>query len=148
MSILLHKKYGLNPTIYNCFFCGEAIGLLLPGSKTTKFKKAGLADADGKMKSSIGCIDKEPCDKCKEYMKQGVILISIDEKKSQNDFENPYRTGGWCVVKDDYIKRVFESLGEKDLMDRTLKQRATFVPDPLWDKLRLPRGEIDTKNKK
>ena len=92
------------------------------------------------MKSNIGCIDKEPCSKCKGYMERGIILISVDEEKSKGDMENPYRTGGWVVVKEEALKRMIQP---QELLDQILKQRVAFLPDEVWDLLELPRGPVE-----
>jgi hypothetical protein len=68
-------------------------------------------------------------------MEMGVILISVDEKKSE-DQKNPYRTGGWCVVKEEAIRRAVTS---PELLEDVMKKRVAFLPDDVWDMLGLPR---------
>jgi len=105
--------------------------------------------------------DMEPCDKCKEYMSQGVILISVRDGEMERDesrcerekrefdklpyaqrhhgfrfMPNPYRTGGWCAVTDETIKKVFS----QQMAESVLDWRWAFVEDKAWDALRLPRG--------
>lgn len=139
-SIRLHPKHGVNPMLTNCFYCGESSGIALLGSITTAMKK-GLAEAgapvseDGEAPRQGVVLDKEPCQKCTGYMEMGVIAISIDEKKS-DDMENPYRSGGWCVMSEDWVKRVIHS---QDLIDHILKRRVVFIPDDAWDAMELPR---------
>jgi hypothetical protein len=117
MSIRLHKEHGLNPTIPTCFICGkEKNEVVLLGAA---FKEQAPMHM---------VLDKSPCDQCKEYMKLGVILISV---KDGSDHEDPYRTGGWVVVKKEAARRMFgESLG---------KSRMAFLEDTAWDKIGLPR---------
>ena len=135
MSIRLHSKHGLNPTMTKCFFCGESKDILLVGSKVTQFRNAGVpVSSDGKMPMNIGAVGYEPCQKCKKYMDMGVILISV---KDGEEGKNPYRTGGWVVVKDDYISKVFDTHISQDI----LKNRVAFIPDESWDRLGLPRGK-------
>lgn len=74
------------------------------------------------------CINKEPCDQCKKYMKQGILLISIRDNINK---ENPYRTGAITVIKEKAAKRIFNV----DI----LKSRAAFIEDSVWDKIGLPR---------
>jgi hypothetical protein len=74
-------------------------------------------------------------------MEQGVILISVDEKKSGGDMQNPWRTGGWCVVKDDAIKRMGM---DPKLEEDTLKKRVAFIQDEAWNLLGLPREGTKT----
>lgn len=124
----------------NCFICGEASGVALMGVINTKTRKA-LAEAgaevvNGEAPRKGVVLDKEPCDTCKGYMEKGVILISVDEARS-DDMENPYRTGEWCVMSVDYIERVFQP---PELVEQVLAKRMAWVPDDAWEMLGLPRG--------
>ena len=136
MGIYLHEKHGLNPALYQCYLCGEDIGLILPGAKIQRFKNAGLADESGEMNRRIGAINEEPCDKCKEYMSQGIIFIST------KDNDRDYRTGGWCVVKESAL----EHMGiHEELLKSIYEKRVCFIQDTIYDRLGLPRGEIDAE---
>ncbi len=122
MSIRLSEKYGVNPCIPKCFFCGENKNELLLFGRIN-----GDIEAP---KNTV--FDKNPCDKCQEYMKLGVILISV---KDGTDNENPYRTGGWCVVKDSAISK----FQPQSLVDHILSARVAFVPDEVWNILGLTK---------
>lgn len=125
----LSKEYGVNPTIPMCFICGENKNEII------------LMDANrGKEAPRPGTVafDREPCDKCREFMKEGIILISVDAEKSKYDMDNPYRTGGWCVVRDEAVKEFVEG----DIINEILKKRICFVPDEAWEHIGLPRGEV------
>jgi len=135
MNIQLHPKHGLNPTMDTCFYCGEAKNILLVGNHTQRFKEEGLADSTGRMNHQIGVTDMEPCSNCAKYMKQGIILIST--KDEIND--EPYRTGGWVVIKEEALKRMINV----ELFEQIRKKHFAFVPDVVWDKLGLPRGEVE-----
>ena len=107
----------------NCFFCNEAKEILL----------------DRRLRNSLprsAVYNHEPCDKCKGYMQQGIILISVNEKLTK-DMQNPYRSGGWCVIKEEAIRRMLQP---GDLLNDILKKRMAFVPDNAWDALGLPRA--------
>ena len=140
----LHPKHGLNPTLTTCYYCNEPADILLVDSRTKEFKRAGLANEDGEMQMNIGVVDAQPCAKCNVYMKQGVILLSMRDgeetemEKAQQErrLPNPYRTGGWIVVRDEFIQRV---IYPPELAKQILKQRFCFVPDLVWNKLELPR---------
>ena len=123
-SITLSQKHGVNPSLEQCFVCGEAKAVILFG------RLRGDEEAPRQV-----CLNKEPCDKCKEHMSKGVILISV---KGDSDPENPYRTGGWIVVKDDVINRMVKDPKQAEAI---LKARVCFIPDELWDKVGFPRGE-------
>lgn len=124
--MLLSKKHGLNPTIPKCFFCGEDKNEII---------LAGKLKGDIEAPKNVAW-DKNPCEKCQEHMKQGVIMISVQEGEEGED--NPYRTGGWCVVKD---KALENFISPPELLNAILKKRICFVPDDAWNKLGLPKGE-------
>lgn len=125
-SIRISQKYGVNPTIPLCFFCNEPKNELilagrLPGDQEAPKNKVW---------------DNAPCDKCKGYQKIGVILISV---RDGEEGTNPYRTGGWVVLKDDAVRRLVQP---QELADEIIRKRVAFVPDQAWDAIGLPRGEV------
>lgn len=122
MGVYLLEQHGVNPSVMLCLYCQKEKGIVLLG------RLRGDAEAPRQ-----AVFDREPCEECMGRMKMGVILISV---KDDSDLENPYRTGGWCVVKDAFVKRAVKT---KELLDDILKQRAAFIPDAVWDKLGLPK---------
>lgn len=113
----------------NCYFCGEGKDILI----------------DRRLKNSlpqyVGVLDMEPCNKCKEYMEQGIIVMSIKDDTTPEEMgkggtiPNPYRTGGWVVVKEEAVKNFLNG----DMLDFALEKRFLFVVDSAWDMLGLPR---------
>lgn len=136
MSIRLSEKHGVNPSVEQCFVCLKDVGVVLFG-KINAGRHARPADRDPQAPHKV-CFghNSEPCAECKKHMEMGVILISVDEAKT-DDERNPYRTGGWCVVNEDFIKRVFQP---DELVEHVLKRRMAFMPDEAWDMIGLPRG--------
>ena len=131
MSIRLSPKHGVNPVIPKCFYCNEDKNeVILAG------RLKGDAEAP---RNAVW--DMEPCDKCKGYMKQGIILISVDEEKS-DDERNPYRTGGWVVIKEKAVRHMMT----EEAANEICKRRVGFVPDEVWDAIGLPRGKPDGDN--
>ena len=129
MKITPDKEKGLDPIISNCFVCGkEKNELILTGNKGKLIRKAAGVHKDTR---SL-CFDKIPCQKCQNIMNQGVIFISC--KDEDDGKENPYRTGGWCAVKPEYVQRIMPDVDFD-------KNRIFFVPDTVYDKLGLPRNE-------
>lgn len=122
-KILLSKKYGVNPSLMTCFYCGEDSGIALFGHLPN--------DAEAPFRA--GVIDNVPCSKCKEYMKQGIILISVRNGESG---KNPYRTGGWLVLKEEALSQM--GIQPQELLDSILKRRVAFIPDDTWAMLGLP----------
>ena len=111
--------------LVRCFFCGKDKGLVLNAQLTPEAAKA-VKECNGK------AIDLEPCDNCKELMRQGVLLIEYKEG-TEPDF---YRTGVLAVVKDEAIKKVFP----KDIATDVIERRYCFVSSSVWDKIGLPKG--------
>lgn len=123
-SIHLHKEHGLNPTVTQCFFCGK------DKNEIALLGAAYKGEAPRHM-----CINKEPCDECKSYMAMGVMLISVQDN---TDPENPYKTGHIAVIKQEAAQRMFPNIGEN---------RIAFVEDSVWEKLGLPEGNVDNREK-
>lgn len=121
-GIRVSEKHGVNPTISQCYFCGEDKNELLLLGRLPGDKQAPMH----------GVYDYEPCETCKSYMKQGIILISVKD----NDPE--YRTGAFVVVTENAIMKM---LKEGEMRDGVLKQRCAFLPDTVWYAIGLPRGE-------
>ena len=123
--VRLSPQYGVNPMLGVCFICNTENGNLhllgqLPG------------DAEAPRKAVV---DMEPCEKCKECMQIGIILISVHEPTTQEDVRNPYRTGGWVVVKEEMIRRIFQP---PEFVESVCTKRMAFVPDSVWYSLGLP----------
>ena len=66
-SLRLHKKYGLNPTLSTCFYCGKETGeIALLG-----------ANYNGEAPMHL-CTSLEPCHDCKERFKDQVLIVEAD----------------------------------------------------------------------
>ena len=76
-NIRLSEQHGVNPSVGKCFFCNEDKEVVLLG------RLPGDQEAP---RSAV--YNKEPCEKCKGYMELGVVLISVDEKLSEEDRRN------------------------------------------------------------
>ncbi len=148
-NIYLDDKHGVNPSIAQCFYCGQDDKLILVGKKTKGFN--GVSD-DNQMPQKCGIIDMEPCPECREFMNQGIILISISDDSEnemmlaneENRPPNPFRTGKFAVVKDHFIEH---TINPPELAKDILLKRFCFVPDKAWSFLNLPDDNIDNRNK-
>lgn len=108
-EIKLSKKYGVNPTMCKCFFCGEVKHIALMGH-IGDYRKHEDIEAPHE------CImDYEPCDSCTKNMYLGVTLIEVTTKqpkdnrpplKAQGGVE-VYPLGRWCVLSTEAVKRMF-----------------------------------------
>ena len=124
-SIRVSEKHGLNPTMCNCFFCGEVKHIALMGR------------LKGDVEAPMSCVmDYEPCDKCKEQMSQGVTLIEVSERQpsdnrpalSAQNNQKVYPLGGWCVIKPEAFSRMTNqpwSAGQKCFVDSEVLKRIT-----------------------
>lgn len=108
-GIKLSPKYGINPSVCNCFFCGQPKGLYL-------FGKIGKRKEDIEApKSAI--YDYEPCEECKKAWEGKTAIIGCvmeqpeDHRKpiAKADANHPelYPTGSYVVMEKDAITRVF-----------------------------------------
>lgn len=138
-----------------CFFCLGSNEILIQ-RKNINFTDRRIERLNGHV------VNMHPCSKCKELMKQGVILITIDDEKSGKDWNkppadcpacngagyidqwsnrrceackgdgkgghsfipDPYRTGGFFVLKDDAIRR---AIHPADMAEWALKYRWMFI---------------------
>lgn len=125
MTIRLSEKYGLNPSLECCYFCGKERGLVLWG-------KSRLGDAKAERKVVM---NKEPCDECANLMRQGIMLISVRDGETA---ENPFRTGKIAVVTEEALKRV---IVQPELADTFCKTRVGFIEDSVWTAIGLPSPE-------
>ena len=126
-SIKLSKKHGVNPSICKCFFCGESKGIALMGH-IGDYRKGEDIEAPREI-----VMDYEPCDKCIENMNKGVTLIEVTDIQPE-DKRPPltaqggtkvYPLGGWCVLKPEAMKRVFNAdmtAGQKVFVDSQVMQ--------------------------
>jgi hypothetical protein len=116
--------------MFQCYFCGENVGVLLD----KRLRKT--------LPRMVGVIDMAPCDKCKDYMKQGILFISIKNDTTADQMKgpipNPYRTGDWAVIKEEAVKNALEG----SFLDFALKNRFMFITDLGWDELGIPRTEV------
>lgn len=113
----------LGVALTKCYFCHENDAIIM----NTRLTPA-LAKSVESMNGMV--INMEPCQKCQDAMKKGVLLITIDDDKSgpgwnKEKMPNPYRTGGWFVVSDDFVKRTFDVHNA----DYAIKHRWMFIED-------------------
>lgn len=126
-KIRLSNKHGVNPAVPKCFFCQKDKNEII---------LAGRLPGDAE--APRGAVwDMAPCDECQNYMRQGVICISV--KDGETDQKNPYRTGGWAVVRDIAIERL-RGVVDNKIIESILKFRFVFLEDAVWDKIGFPRG--------
>lgn len=109
----LSPKYGVNPCIPVCFYCGEQKNeIALLG------RIGGKADLEAP-KSAV--LDYEPCEKCQKIFAQGVLLIEVTDypivQGQPAISQNAYPTGRHAVVRPEALVGDFKA-GSKALVHK------------------------------
>lgn len=104
MSLRLHPKHGVNPTVSQCIVCGgDRNELVLLGA-------AYKEEAPMKMITTI-----EPCDECKKkYLKDGVLLVEAEQTTGPRGKTQNHPTGTLSVIRDEAFRRIFDVPVPKD----------------------------------
>lgn len=117
-SIKISPKYGLNPALTTCFWCGKDTGVALMG-RITGGKKGGDIEAPRYVFGGY-----EPCDECKENMALGVTLM---EAKTTPYFPNQpeiqegiYPTARFVVITEEAARRIFNLDRKRAFLDSEL----------------------------
>ena len=142
MGIMLSDKHGVNPAVPRCFYCMKDKDLIYLLGKTR-----------GDVEAPHGAVwDMEPCEKCKKWMKEGIIVISVRDDQGQelvdahrdNRPPNPYRTGGFWVIKHGVLDDIFD----EEIMEEINACGWTFIPDEVIKAIGLfeLEGENDGSN--
>lgn len=107
--IKLSPKYGVNPTIPVCFWCGKERNEVVLMGRIGDGRKHEDFEAPKNM-----VIDFEPCDECKKNMALGFTVMEATNKPNgisnveiQKDV---YPTGRFMVLKTDAAQRIFNGL--------------------------------------
>lgn len=103
-KLKLSKKYGANPTIPVCYWCGkEKDEIVLLG-------KIGKGKEDIEAPKNM-VMNYDPCDECQKKMALGVTLIAVtDIPHPEKQFpiqEGLYPTGSWSVISEEAAQRIF-----------------------------------------
>lgn len=108
-SIRLSPKYGVNPTLPVCFWCGESkneialLGHIGDGRKHEDFEAPRYS-----------VINYEPCDKCRAQMAQGFTVMEATTKPNRASSveiqKGVYPTGRYVVLKNEAAERIFGDL--------------------------------------
>lgn len=127
-GIRVSQKHGVNPMLIQCYLCAGDKGIALLGRLPD--------DREAPMK---GCVDKEPCDQCKEYMALGILIIGVDEKLSTPD--SPYRNGEIQVLKREAAEELFKNVFGAEMAAATMLAGACFMSEDVLRKIGIPKPE-------
>lgn len=134
MNLRLSKKYGVNPSVGICFWCGEGKEVILFGANR------------GKEAPREVLVNYEPCDKCKNGMSKGITAIEAQETPLQ-DGQQPIQetpngptlwpTGRWFVLTEEAIIRMVQ----EPMAEQILKKRKMFMDKDTVEMLGLAEIE-------
>lgn len=105
-EIKLSPKYGVNPTIPICFWCGKTKDQVALMGRIGDERKGEDIEAPRDI-----ILDYEPCERCKKHMALGTTVMEASTEPNEvTDIEiqeGVYPTGRWVVITPDAAKRVF-----------------------------------------
>lgn len=105
-EIKVSPRYGLNPTISICFWCGKERGEIALMGRIGDGRKGEDLEAP-----RYSVFDYEPCDSCKEMMEAGFsVFEATDHPNSATSVEiqkGVYPTGRFAVVKPEAANKIF-----------------------------------------
>lgn len=108
-GIKLSPKYGVNPTIPVCFWCGKERGEIALMGHIGDGRKHEDFEAPKYM-----VIDFEPCEECKKNMALGfTVMEATNSPNSISKMEmqkGVYPTGRFMVLKTEAAHRIFKGL--------------------------------------
>jgi len=128
-------KPELGVALTKCYFCGENDTIVM-NTRLTKHMAEKVEELNGKV------IHMNPCNKCQGYMKQGIILLTFDPHQSdpnwnEDPMPNPYRTGGFFVVTEEFLSRILQP----EMFEWAKKHRFMFIEHEAAGKLGLFEAE-------
>lgn len=111
-DIKLSPKYGLNPTIPVCFWCGEERNEVALMGHIGDGRKHEDIEAPMRM-----VIDYEPCEHCKRNMAMGFTVMEATQSpnnvSSMEIQKGVYPTGRYVVIKNEAAHRIFGDISNK-----------------------------------
>ena len=110
-DLVLSEKHGVNASVMKCFYCGKDMGVALLGR---------LKDDVEAPRECV--LNYEPCDDCKKYMEEGIIVIGVKDGSNE---DNPYRTGEFLVITEDGIGNIINP--DSDLYRCIMEHRFVFI---------------------
>lgn len=111
-SITLSPKYGVNPTIPVCFWCGKEKNEVALMGRMGDGRKHEDFEAPRHM-----VLDFEPCEECKKGMELGFTVIEAtttpNSRSSVEIQQGVYPTGRFVVLKIEAAARIFDGIDTK-----------------------------------
>ena len=115
-----------------CPLCGASIdGPIFINTKLT----VGAANQVKALHGKVIGIAKEPCEKCKEAMTKGFLLVGAVQAKTDN-WNNPYRSGNQWIITHEAAARLIPD-------EEARKKGACFIDVLDAEKLGLPEVNLE-----
>lgn len=142
-SIKISPKHGLNPSIVKCFWCGEECGIALCG----KLK-------GDKQAPHFVIQNYEPCDKCVEHFKKGILLAGCTDKPvleemppicSDENGNMHYPDGSHIVLTEQGVERI---LNDQVMIDEAKKNKVVFMPSEIVHQIVEDANKLIEEEKK
>ena len=150
-NLKLSPKYGANPVLPSCFWCGELKEEVALVGRLKINPETGEEERNGDFEAKTGMVlDFDPCNKCKEHWKQGVVVAEALHKPvvknmppvttDSNTGKPLYLTGRWTVLKEssDFAKRINGKKGKLTLISKEIMDM--IVPAMLEAQKRYEEG--------
>ena len=125
-GIKISPKYGVNPTIPVCFWCGK---------QKNEIALMGRMEGDIEAPKNM-VLDYEPCEECQNHMAMGVAILEASDYPNTEGQppmqKGVYPTSRFVVVTTECADRVFSDYapwkaGKKVFVDSTVFSH--FLPD-------------------
>lgn len=103
-GIPISEKYGVNPTLGVCFWCGKHTGEIALLGKLPN-------DAEAPKETVL---NYEPCEECKKQFAEGILIIEVDTNLNRPTIQDNYSpTGRFVVVKQEAFTNQQYKNGDK-----------------------------------
>jgi len=123
--IYLHPKYGLNPTVPVCAYCGQDKG------EVALLGRAYKGEAPHRMVLNAW----DPCQACMEKQALGITFVEVVQQDGQDI------PGSWCVMNPD--AEFLRHIEPESLREQILRTRRAKVTPADWDAMGFPRESFD-----
>lgn len=133
-DIKLSPKYGLNPTIPICFWCGQE------KDEVALMGKLGDSRKGEDIEAPKHCIvNYDPCDKCKELFDKGIHVIGVTNQPIVKGMypmvddgkQTLYPTGSMFVGTEDWAVRFLTVNQQETMIEDVLSKKVLLLPDEL-----------------
>ena len=133
-SIPLSPTHGVNPSLGQCFWCGEQNGTVLLLGRLPNDQPAPY----------MVVMDYEPCNACKKKFAMGVTLVEVTDTplaNGQRPFgtSGAYPTGRLVVVTPDSILRIFQ----QPMADLIVQNKSAIIDPEVFELLMRKPAEAE-----